>query len=218
MRQSKAFVMGTFFAILTVTASGCARSGMVPAQGEATPLCEVTTGRLLFESRFPISIWGDWWASPNLERVIYYVTAGDKEFVVVDGVEGKMYDKVWAYVNFFGFSPDSHRVAYVAESGGMQFAVVDGVEGKRYDRVTDLMFSPDSQRVAYAAKVGEKAVVVVNGVEGRQYDAILFPEGALGHFPASGGFQSKILFYSPNSLRYLAVRGNGVFLVEEKID
>ncbi len=67
-----------------------------------------------------------------------------------------------------------------------------------------LIVSPDSQRVAYVAWVGNELCVVVDGIEGKQYDGIL--RGA------------KIIFDSPNSLHYLAVKRNDFYLVEERIN
>ncbi len=55
------------------------------------------------------------------------------------------------------------------------------------------------------AQVGNKWLVVVDGVEGKQYDGIV----SLG-----GG---RIIFDSPDSLHYLALRDNSVYLVEDKI-
>lgn len=66
-----------------------------------------------------------------------------------------------------------------------------------------LVFSPDSQRVAYQAKDGDRLFVVVDGIEGRQYDDML-----------EGG---EIIFDSPDSLHYLAVRDNSVYLVRERM-
>jgi hypothetical protein len=66
-----------------------------------------------------------------------------------------------------------------------------------------LAVSPDSQRVAYAAKPGSKWSVVVDGKEGKAYARFL--KG------------SRIVFDSPDSLHYLAVKnGRNVYLVEEK--
>jgi len=63
--------------------------------------------------------------------------------------------------------------------------------------------SPDSQRVAYAAGIGKKQFVVVDGKEEKQYDAIV-----------RGGL---VVFDSFDSLHYLAVKGNSIYLVEENI-
>jgi hypothetical protein len=117
--------------------------------------------------------------SPDSRRVAYVAElpppgrdsqAGrGKEFVVVDGVEGKEYDLIdpEGSKGTPVFSPDSRRVAYVAQLGGKEFVVVDGVEGK--EGSGDLVFSPDGRRVAYLANRGDKQLVVVDGVEGKEY-------------------------------------------------
>jgi len=144
--------------------------------------------------------------SPDSNRVAYAAQLGDKRFVVVDGVEGKQYDDIGE--GSLIFSPDSQRVAYEARQGDKWFIVVDGVEGKQYDNtgVGSLIFSPDSQLVAYAAVLGNKWYMVVDKDEGKEYDVIIM---------AGGG---RIVFDSPNSLHYLAMKGSGVYLVEEEIE
>ncbi len=115
------------------------------------------------------------------------------------------------------FSPDSQRVAYVAGAGGKWVVVVDGKEGKQYDRIGldshSLIFSPDSRRVAYIAKVGDtwfnNWFVVADGTEGKRYDSLI---GRLAWEPEPAG---RIIFDSPDSLHYLAKKGNGIYLVGE---
>jgi len=88
---------------------------------------------------------------------------------------------------------------------------VDGKkEGKEYDGIfkNSLIFSSDGNQVAYAAVmispiVGPKCFVVVNGKEGKQYDNIIR--------------QGGIIFDSPDSLHYLALKGSDIYLVEERI-
>lgn len=83
----------------------------------------------------------------SFKRLAYVVKRDGKELAVVNGVEGKEYDKV-AEKNEMYFSPDGKRLAYVAKRGEKKLAVVDGVEGKEYDYIYDLfnpVFSPDSQ-------------------------------------------------------------------------
>jgi len=81
---------------------------------------------------------------------------------------------------------------------------VDGEEGKQYDDfgTGSLIFSPDGERVAYMAGVGNKWLVVVDGEEGKQYEGI------------GGG----IVFDPSDSLHYLALEGNNIFLVEESVE
>jgi hypothetical protein len=128
-------------------------------------------------------------ASPDSKRVAYVAKRGEKNLVVVDGVEGKEYDGISG--GALVFSPNSKRVAYRAKRGDKSFFVVDGVEGKEYDDVADfsLVFSPDSKRVAYVAKRGEKNLAVVDGVEGQEYDGIRVWGVVIG-------FDGKILGYS----------------------
>lgn len=143
--------------------------------------------------------------SPDSKRVGYGAGVGDKRFVVVDGKEGKQYDRIG--VGSLIFSPDSKRVGYGAGVGDKRFVVLDGEEGKQYDAIGKgiSFFSPDGRRVAYMAKVGEKQFVVVDGEEGKQYDGIV----------AEGG--GRIIFDSPDSLHYLAAKGKDIYLVEERI-
>jgi hypothetical protein len=130
---------------------------------------------------------------------------GNKQFVVVDGMEEKQYDGIGGSLTF---SPDSKRVAYGAKVGNKWLVVVDGQEQKPYDTILQgtPMFSPDSQRVAYGAKGGNKNwFVVVDGNEGKKYDGLL-----------GGG--NKVIFDSPDAFHYLAEIGfERIYLVEETI-
>ena len=120
----------------------------------------------------------------------------------------------------FKVSPDSKRVAYVTQVGDKQFVVVNGKEGKQYDGIWwEPIFSPDSKRLAYVAVVGTgllgtKLFVVVGGKEGKQYDALTFLIG--GRVIIIGG--GRIIFDSPDSFHYLAGKGNGIYLVGERIE
>ena len=144
--------------------------------------------------------------SPDSQRVAYVAIVSNQMFVVVDGKEEKRYDGIGEGTLIF--SPDSQRVAYVAGVGNKLSVVVDGKEEKRCDGIGEgtLTFSPDSQRVAYVAGVGNKWSVVVDGQEGNQYDGVI----VLG-----GG---RIIFDSPDSLHYFAVKGASIHLVEERIE
>ncbi|MFH1009684.1 MAG: hypothetical protein V1784_00440, partial [bacterium] len=129
--------------------------------------------------------------SPDGRRVAYVARRRDKQVVVVDGQEGKEYDKIG--ILSLEFSPDGKRVAYRALRGDKQLVVVDGQEGKEYneigegdpifssdatylDSVLDKfqqrtpIFSPDGKRFAYRAQRGYMHLVVVDGQEGKEYD------------------------------------------------
>jgi hypothetical protein len=143
--------------------------------------------------------------SPDSKRVIYAAIVSNKQFVVVDGKEGKQYDGIGK--GYLMFSPDSKRVAYGAIAGNKPFVVVDGKEEKQYDEIAkgSLIFSPDSKRVAYGAIVGDKQFVVIDGQEKKQYDGIMI----IG--------DGRIVFDSSDRLHYLATNGNRIYLVDETI-
>lgn len=147
--------------------------------------------------------------SPDSKRVAYAVHVLDyqrnNQFVVIDGKEGKQYYGVGQ--GSFTFSPDSKRVAHAALLANQWFAVVDGKEGKPYDGIMPRtpIFSLDSRRVAYGAQVGNKKLVVIDRKEGKDYDDIVTDGGG------------KIIFDSPDSVHYLAVNADNIFLVEERL-
>jgi len=102
------------------------------------------------------------------------------------------------------------------ELGGTRSIFVEGEE-KPYDiAARSLVFSPDSKRLAYVAVAysrklrlihsHRRSLVIVDGEEGRPYDTLLVPAGGGG-----------IVFDSPDQLRYMAQKGNGFYLVEERL-
>lgn len=100
----------------------------------------------------------------------YISEKAGKKFVVLDGEQGKLYNKV--SVKDLKFSPDGKRFVYSAWGDDGMCAVVDGEEQKFYRWVMNINFSPDSKRVAYlAGLMGEyiEQFVVVDGIEGRRY-------------------------------------------------
>jgi len=64
--------------------------------------------------------------------VAYGAQSGNERCVVIDGREGKHYDRIGFSL---AFSPDSMHLAYAAQSGKKQFVVVDTKEEKHYDEV-----------------------------------------------------------------------------------
>ena len=116
------------------------------------------------------------------------------------GGEGKEYEGIGGMS--LKFSPHSERVAYAAKVGSKQFVVVDGKEQKQYDGVGLLTFSPQGNHIAYAAKRGDKWLVVIDGKEEKQYDIV---------------YRGGVVFDSPDSLHYLAQRGNSIYLVKKWI-
>jgi len=143
--------------------------------------------------------------SPDRKRVAYAAQIDDKQLVVLDGIDGRLFDGI--VKGSLIFSADSKRFAYIAKEGNKKIVVVDGAEEKPYDEVkTNPMFNPDCRKVVYAAQVGDKVCVVVDGKEGKLYDEILNTGGG------------KIVFDSADQIHYYARSGNSVVYVEEKIE
>ena len=126
---------------------------------------EKSQARMISESvvtqiDFSTCIQASFSASPDSKRVAYVAKAGDKWFAVVDGKEGKQYDRIGDPK----FSPDSKLVAYVAKAGDKWFAVVDGKEGKQYDSILTLqgggIVFDSSDRLHYLACKGNSIYLV----------------------------------------------------------
>jgi len=100
----------------------------------------------------------------------YQAKRDRKWHIIVNGVEGKGYEYVYAPV----FSPDSKRVAYAARVGDKWRLVLDGVEGKDYDGIykcshcprSVLVFSATSDYVIYLARRHDKWRLVADNWEG----------------------------------------------------
>jgi len=143
--------------------------------------------------------------SPNGQHLAYGVQTGEFEMVVLDGREGRIFDAVAA--GSLVFSPNSDHLGYIAGSRTVRFAVVDNNRKPRFDAVGYLNFSPDGQSTVYAAIAGGKAFTVVEDKPAlHQYDAIWLAHGR------------KLPFDSRKQFHYMAVKEDGVYLVEEVVD
>jgi Tol biopolymer transport system component len=119
--------------------------------------------------------------SPDGQNVAYVVGKEGKQFVVLNGKEGKAYDEA----RYLTFSPDSKQLAYRAKEREKYFIVLNGKEGKAYDYIyTDIagiyflgpiVFSLDSKQLAYVAEEKGKQFIVLNGKEGKVYDKVWNP-------------------------------------------
>ena len=67
--------------------------------------------------------------SPDSKRTAYVLRRGGKNFVVLDGSEGKPYDEI----EDLQFTADSRHLVYAARRDGKLVVVVDGIESKEYD-------------------------------------------------------------------------------------
>jgi len=139
--------------------------------------------------------------SQDGERFVYSVQKDNKQFLVIDGLEQKKYEKASPIL----FSPNGKRLAYVASQGENAFVVLDGKELKHYPAklfvdengrsVSSLLdktfvFSSNSQHFAYGVSTGVNQFMVLDEVEQKRYKRI-----------------SQDIAFSPNSQRfgYLAV-------------
>jgi roadblock/LC7 domain-containing protein len=158
--------------------------------------------------------------SRNGRRLAYGARAGERCFMVIDGVEGPTFDEVAD----FAFSPNGKRTAYtgrrIKKAIGFRLEgwfppvtgwrlddvtvdtpVVDGVQGKAYPRVWQYHFSPDSRRLAYKVEDRERECFIIDGVAQKP-----FPEVFNCHFT-----------FSPDSRRFAyaaGVRGGRRMIVD----
>ena len=87
--------------------------------------------------------------SADKKSMAYVAGDGNKNFVVLDGVEGPAFDQVAD----LRFSPGGSVLAYRARRGLEHFVLVDGKSMGPYGEVEarSLVFSPDGKSVAWAA-------------------------------------------------------------------
>lgn len=133
------------------------------------------------------------------EHLAIVTAKGSRVVVLVDGVEGPVFDEIpmnftWAtYRGSSGsmvFSPTGGHSAYVGRRGGDFIAVVDGKEAATLSTPVMLQgggsssttgwkfaFNKDGSRLAYGAMTGPGAwVVVVDGVNSPVYRAVDFTQ------------------------------------------
>ncbi|KKR62568.1 hypothetical protein A2643_01170 [Candidatus Nomurabacteria bacterium RIFCSPHIGHO2_01_FULL_39_220] len=110
--------------------------------------------------------------SPNSSRFVYVASVGVaspnwKQFVVIDGVEGKQYQKVeLAFADSVrGFSLNSKHLVYSASENNKWFVVIDGKEGNKYDRVSMLTISADGKKVTYEAQTGSSKETITENLD-----------------------------------------------------
>ena len=115
-----------------------------------------------------------WYSRVELQGVKFsedgqhYAYSAQKEggwVMVLDGKEGKQYDRV----SDPGFSPDGSKFYYRAFQGQDYIVVVNDAESKKYNEVWSegfITFSPDSKHWAYMVRQLKQWYVVLDGKEG----------------------------------------------------
>jgi Tol biopolymer transport system component len=151
---------------------------------------------------------------PGSGRVFYSVRRGDKEALVVEGLEGPACE----LFRSLSYSADGERYAYAAQKGPQAWTVViDGVEygpdGKiepGRERCYEFLgkrtpvISPDGKHIAYAARRNGRSVIVRDGVEGAEFNLIM--RGTVDFTPDS------------EHIVYIAARGDKRFLVVDELE
>jgi hypothetical protein len=100
--------------------------------------------------------------SANKKAMAYVAGDGNKNFVVLDGVEGTHFDEIYD----LRFSPVGSRLAYGARRGLEHFVVEGGKELGPYENIQQgsIVFRPDGKDLAWAAFGSEgKWHVCLNG-------------------------------------------------------
>jgi len=138
--------------------------------------------------------------SPNSQRLAYVVQRGDKQLVVVDGVEGEKFDHIFRGIFF---SPNSERTAYLASAKqGLGYVLV--LDGKKEEIKADIIepaslaFSPDGKRFAYVARKDQKWFLILDGASLKEYDEIITS-------PIFSPDSQRLAFVARQGSKYFAV-------------
>jgi len=123
--------------------------------------------------------------------------------VVHDTITGPVYNEIAG----LAYSADSARFGYIARTGADWFAVIDGKPGKSHPFIfkNSLAFSADGKHALFASKAGNTRFVVLDDRPGKGYD-LIFAED-----------DRPVVVDSEQSFHYLALKGDSVFVVEERI-
>ncbi|WP_143311843.1 TolB-like translocation protein [Candidatus Methanoperedens nitratireducens] len=143
--------------------------------------------------------------SPDSMRVAYGAEENGTWFVVVDGKEkqyggsGRDILTFSSYSKHGGETNMAYKENEVNTGGGMLADKKDG-----YDSIIEgtLTFSPEGRHVVYGVFDGSRQFVVVDERRGKGYDSIIFTD--------KGG---NIIFDSPDTFHYLALKDGGIYLV-----
>ena len=136
-------------------------------------------------------------------RYGYKAQRRDKQLFVIDGVEGKAYDRVW----HLNFSPDGKHYVYAALtiSPCRSFIVADGKEGPSYLGVQQPQFLRNG-RLAYLASRDGAWFAVADGVEGKAYKEIgrlaLAADGATVLYDVTNGDESAYVLGTLEGLAF----------------
>jgi len=141
-------------------------------------------------------------ASPDLRRAAYVSRFRNGMCVVVDGVDGELFEGIGA--GTVAFSSDGKHVAYVAGAKGKQFVVHDGNVGQPYDLTSKgpPQLSSNGEHLAYGVRTGDRWRIVIDGVEVGGYEWL------------------GCVTMSPDGLRLASIAGGsqGMFIVLDGVE
>jgi Tol biopolymer transport system component len=144
--------------------------------------------------------------SPDSQHTALTVRQDKLSSLVVDGNVQASFKKMGTPV----FGPDSQRVAVWASDGDKEFIVLDGKALPGFEKIDrwQIIFSPDGRHVAYKAKKDKEWFLVVDrtpSVNGFEVIVTAHPD------------RKSVVFSSPDSLYYVGLKGDKLYLVDEKI-
>jgi len=93
----------------------------------------------------------------------------DKQMVVVDGSEGREYNRIESGPIF---SPDSKDVTYTAKRDNKGFIVKNEIEVADFNSSRISLLSPDGKKVAYICEKAGKKSVIFDGKQGKEYTKV----------------------------------------------
>jgi hypothetical protein len=111
-------------------------------------------------------------AAANGFRWAYRTRLGNEEFVVVDGVREKAFDKVSMPV----WSREGRHLAYVATSNGKSSMILDGTPGPEFDAIVSLIpeFDRSGNHLTYAIRRAGKQCVIIDGQVSIGHDRVSY--------------------------------------------
>jgi DNA-binding beta-propeller fold protein YncE len=110
--------------------------------------------------------------SPDGKRLASILKRGNKRLALIDGIEGKEYDRIEE--PGIRFSSDGQHTTYIADLAGERLVVTDGVESPPFRRIgkTPLSFVPNGTQAMYSVRRGENEAMVIGGKEGAPMKSI----------------------------------------------
>ena len=91
--------------------------------------------------------------SPNSQHFAYAVKNNNKEFVVINGKEGKHYDWIFSP---FTFTADSNYFIYKSKNSLGYFLIINEEETKSYDYIYEPFVNQDGDTLIFYARRGSK--------------------------------------------------------------